>query len=118
MNAVITKLNGEQAIIECGEKAITLPVELLPDGVRIGDCVEIAVLPDIAKLEALQGEIATLLGPFQGKRIRRAEQPYQSITQAVRLTLGGLVRERGGQFYLLNLENAAEEIAKAVAEVE
>jgi hypothetical protein len=118
MQATLHILDRENglAIFEGEDKhRVPLPISAIPDELRVGDCVEIAILPDLEKLEALQTYATNLLnsvikGDVSGLQMSKQD----AYKNAILRELGNLTRPREGGFYLINLEHAAEAIAAAL----
>jgi hypothetical protein len=93
----------------------TFSIAALPEEIRLGDSVEIAILPDVAKLQEMQSNINSLLVSVTSlKRNQIQEMKEQAYIQIIKRVLNDLVRGHGGRFYLVNLKHAAETIAKAL----
>ena len=99
---------------EDGQQA-KLPLSMLPEELRLGDSVEIAILPDVEKLKEMQSTINSLLVSVTSlKRNAVQEMKEQAYIQIIKRVLNDLVRGHGGRYYLVNLKHAAETIAKAL----
>lgn len=117
MQMVVEKLIGNRVVLlnKSEARAVLLPIDILPDGLRVGDCVELAVLPDVSRLEEVKREITDLLSGLAGggfKGMRRASE--QAVRERVLKALTELVRIDGDRYYLRNLSHAAETITRAV----
>ncbi len=117
MQMVVRRVIGNRVMLinESEARAVLLPVDLLPDGLRLGDCVELAVLPDVRRLEEVQKEITDILsglasGDFKAARRATEKQIHERVLKA----LTELVRVDDNRFYLRNLSHAAEAISRAV----
>jgi hypothetical protein len=94
---------------------VRLSAAMLPEEIRLGDSVEIAILPDVAKLQEMQANINSLLTSVTSlKRNQIQEMKEQAYIQIIKRVLNDLVRGHGGRYYLVNLKHAAETIAKAL----
>jgi hypothetical protein len=97
-----------------GCKAV-VAAAMLPEELRLGDTVEMAILPDVGKLQEMQSTINSLLVSVTSlKRNAVQEMKEQAYIQIIKRVLNDLVRGHGGRYYLVNLKHAAETIAKAL----
>lgn len=117
MQVTVAALTESEATLtdEKGQTAMHIPLEYLPEGIRLNDCLELAFLPDLSRLEEVKVEIDHLLTGLAGEGFKSMRQAKEQAMRAQVLSaLTELVRIDGDRYYLRNLSHAAEAITKAV----
>lgn len=105
------KENSVAVFVDETLKQTIIPVEFLPDGIRVGDVVELAILPDYRKLEELQQHIGGLLRSVTTLKPGNPEMKEAAYRNLIFRLLRELARERDGGFWFRSIAHASEVIA-------
>ena len=108
---------NEEDMIICfkDDRLFFLPVEFMPDGLRVNDCISFTVFLDVEKLHEAQQSVNQLIGSIGSMQPNSTAQlKREAYYNVIMHQFGELTRVGCDGFVLKNLSHAAETIAAAL----